>query len=264
MDLLLKKDAAGAVLLGTDRDLLVRAATGDDLFLYLESIGFEKYLLFGNCVVSHDRVTSLGLSHLAAGYLTPPTPHKQSQDVIQCIHDSQTNSLCAREPWDAKSSLTSVYRSAPTACTQTWYSTRKYVESREARASLRTCGDQCKLLLTLTPEFRIVMRPDITYFPRTGREYLVKSSTMLLPSAFASDPMNYIRGGKALTDDRCYSSTWLNIGSDDLLTIIHKRRFMTRELVNRPARKSRAAPPCEEQTLVTNIRCEHVILVPTE
>ena len=108
------------------------------------------------------------------------------------------------------------------------------------------------------------MKPDIVYFPYQVREYPVKSSAMLLPSEFALDPNKYIQGGKPLTENQSYSSAYLNIGSDDLVTIVHKQRFTAHEPLYSHKREGTVARTAEGRTMVTNIKCDHTILVPEE
>jgi hypothetical protein len=249
--------------MGSDELLLTRAASGDDLTIYIEANGLHEYVIFGNYAVTQDRVNGLGLPHSALpGLFHTGDSNKQIGTVIQHIHDSRTNNVSIQELLDDNKTLTTVFDGHPAHASYTWYSTRRYVEKAGKVGTLQGCGDQFKILLTFSRDFLIVVKPDIVYFPYQGREYLIKSSSMVLPSEFAVAPNKYIQGGKPLTENQSYSVVYLNIGSDDLLTIVHKQRFMARQPLDAHAGDITVAQTAEGRTMVTNIECEHTVLVP--
>jgi hypothetical protein len=264
MRLLLKRGKQGDVLKGSDQELLERALFGDDLSLYIESIGYDESIMFGNYVVSEDCVSSLSLPHLDHGDLPDPTVlDREPITVVQYIYDSKTNNVLVKDFLDDGRTLATVYRHNSTYRSYTWFSTRRYAEADFADLeSLIACRDQFKIRLDFGDDFKFVVKPDIIYFPHQNKDYLVKSSAMLLPEKFVVDPRQYIASGRRLTANESYSLAYLNISSDDLVTIVHKQRFTADERLDAHARKGTLVREAEGRTLVTHVRCEHIILVP--
>ena len=260
MDLLLKKDNPGNVLEGSDQQLLDRAACGDDLTLFIESVSYDEYIIFGNYVVSADRVSALSLAHLDHGVRDPALEMIRTS---QYIYDSRTNNVVVQELLDEGKAGTTVYRNNPVYRSYAWYSTRRYMDAGFTDLeSLKSCGDQFKIRLELADDFKMVVRPDIVYFPYEGREYLVKSAAMLLPSELALDPSGYVQGGKPVTEHQAFSLAYVNIGSDNLVSIIHKQRFRADEKVDDHVNKGTVMRQDEGRTMVTRVQCDHTILIP--
>ena len=263
MELLVRTGTSGKTLRGSDQQLLTRAAAGDDLTIFIESSGVDEYVALSNYVVTGDRVYGLGSSHSVLQQLFDASESNMTpQTIVRHIHDSRENAISAYDFLGESKTLTTGNRTAPDKHFA-WYSTRRYVELTEKVESLPVYGDQFKILLKFSSDFRLVMKPDIVYFPYDGRQYLVKSSGMLLPSRLASAPNRYIRDGKPLTENQSYSVVYLNIGSDDLLTIVHQPRFT---ILSAPVGKQRddTSSTTEPRTGVTNIKCDHTILIPEQ
>ena len=266
MDLLLKRDRHSDVLHGSDHQLQARAARGDDLTLYIESEGYDETIIFDNYAVSQDRVSALSLTHLNHGDLADPTTlDRESIAIAQYIYDSKTNNVLTKDFLDEGRTLTTVFASNPFYSTYAWYSTRRYEEAGfHDLEELVGRGDQFKIRLDIADELRIVIKPDIVYFPHRGKEYLIKSSAMLLPTAFVSDPHGYLATGRPLFANSTYSTTYLNIGSDNVTTIIGKQRFIADKTVDEHVSEGEVNHRNEGRTLVTHIRCAHVVLAPED
>ena len=266
MDLLLKRDRLGDVLQGSDRQLLARAALGDDLTLYIESEGYDEFIIFDNYAVSQDRVSALSLPHLDHGDLADPTTlDRESIAIVQYIYDSKTNNVLIKDFLDEGRTLTTVFTSNPTYGTYAWYSTCRYEEAGFSDLEeLIGCGDQFKVRLDIADELGIVIRPDIVYFPHRGKDYLIKSSAMLLPTTFVADPRGYLATGRPLSANSTYSTTYLNVGSDNVTTIIGKQRFSADKTVDVHVSEGEVSRRNEGPTLVTRIRCAHVVLAPED
>jgi hypothetical protein len=263
VELLVRTSTSGKSLMGLDQQLLTRAAAGDDLTIFIESIGVDEYVALSNYVVTGDRVYGLGSSHSALQQIFHASDsNMQPQTIVRHIHDSRKNAISACDFLEESKTLTTVNGTAPDK-RFAWYSTRRYVELTERVERLPVYGDQFKILLKFSSDFRLIMKPDIVYFPYEGRQYLVKSSAMLLPSRFAFAPDRYIRDGKPLTENQSYSLVYLNIGSDDLLTIVHQPRFT---ILSAQVGKQRddTSSTTDPRTGVTNIKCDHTILIPEQ
>jgi hypothetical protein len=264
VDLLLRRDNPGNILEGSDQDLLDRALHGDDLTIYIEAPGYDEYIIFGNYVVSADRVSALSLPHLAHGDM--PHPAKLDQEAIctsQYIYDSRTNNVLVKDYLDEGRTLTQVFTNNPYYRSYTWYSTRRYVDADAADLEdLRSCGDQFKIRLDLTDDFKIVVKPDIIYFPYEHKDYLVKSAATVLPTEFVMNPASYLSGGTPLFDHQAFSLAYLNIGSDKLVTIVHKQRFRADKQVDDHIREGTLMHGDEGRTGVSGVECDHTILVP--
>lgn len=126
------------------------------------------------------------------------------------------------------------------------------------------CGDQFKVRLDLAGDFKVVVKPDIVYFPHWDKDYLVKSSAMLLHTGFVTNPRQHLDIGRPLTANETFSLAYLNIGSDNLVTITHKQRFTADEQVDDHAREGIVSRQAEGRTMVTHVQCEHVILIPED
>jgi hypothetical protein len=264
MQLLLKRDNDGKVLKGADQQLRERASRGDDLCLFIESIGYDETIIFGAYVLCAEGVSGLSLPHLAHGDLPDPTIlDREAVTTAQYIYDSKTNNVLAKDFLDENRTFTTAYANNPVYKSYTWYSTRRYTEApfRDTER-LMGCGDQFKLRLDLEDDFKIVLKPDIIYFPHHTKNYMVKSSAMLLPTEFVFDPQRYVAAGQTLTANKGYSLCYLNIGSDNVLTIIGKPRFIADGRVDEHIREGTVSRRAEGRTLVTHLECAHVILVP--
>jgi hypothetical protein len=278
METLLKRDRLGKVMEGSDQLLLERARCGDDMTAYEESSTFSCHIIFASYVVSADRVSGLSLPHLAFGDLTQPGRlDREPIDTIQYIYDSKCKNLLGRHVWDEDRAVTQIYANNPHYASFTWYSTRRYADAKLTDLdSLKALGDQFKVRLTFAEDFRIIVKPDIVYFPERGKDFLIKSSATILPTEFAVDPTLYARTSRPVIANRDFSLVYLNIGADNLLTIVHKQRFSINESVEvsleRSMRVSEPTPRFEghqslqgdPNTTVTQIECDYAILVPDE
>jgi hypothetical protein len=278
METLLKRDRLGKVMEGSDQLLLERARCGDDMTAYEESSTFSCHIIFASYVVSADRVSGLSLPHLAFGDLTQPGRlDREPIDTIQYIYDSKCKNLLGRHVWDEDRAVTQIYANNPHYASFTWYSTRRYADAKLTDLdSLKALGDQFKVRLTFAEDFRIIVKPDIVYFPERGKDFLIKSSATILPTEFAVDPTLYARTGKPVIANKTFSLVYLNIGADNSLTIVHKQRFSVNESVEvsleRSMRVSEPTPRFEghqslqgdPNTTVTQIECDYAILVPDE
>jgi hypothetical protein len=266
MQLLLKKDRQGHVLQGADRELLARAAQGDDLTLYIESVGYDEYIIFDNCVLSPDRVSALSLPHLDHGDLSDPAVlDRDPLAIVQYIYDSQANNVLTKDLIDRGQTLTTVYAPNPVYKSYTWYTTRRYTEAPGAGVeNLKAWGDQFKMRLDLSATFQIVIQPDIVYFPHQDRDYLVKSAPVLLPSDLAADPQAYVAGGRPLTANENYSVAYLNVSAAGQLTIVSKQRFTANTPLDDHVREGRLSRDAEGRTSVTRIPCTPLFLVPED
>ncbi len=264
MDLLLKRDNPGNILEGSDQGLLERAARGDDLTLFIQAPGYDEFIIFGSYVLSRDRVSALSLQHLAHGDL--PNPAGLDQEAIctsQYIYDSRTNNVLVKDFWDEGKTLTQVFSNNPFYKSYTWYSTRRYVPANfEDVERLKSYGDQFKMRLDFADDFKVVIKPDIIYFPYEHKDYLIKSAAMVLPTDFVLDPSDYLRDGKPLFDHEIFSLAYLNIGSDNSLTIVHKQRFKTDKRLDDHIREGTLARGSEGHVGVTRVYCDYDILIP--
>jgi hypothetical protein len=264
MQVLLKRGNNGQVLKGADQQLRERAQVGDDLCLFIESIGYDETIIFGNYVLHADSVSALSLPHLAHGDLSEAAIlDREPITTAQYIYDSRTNNVLAKDFLDENRTLTTVYTNNPVYKSYTWYSARRYAQADFCDTEgLIACGDQFKVRLDLTDDFKIVLKPDIIYFPHQAKDYLVKSSAMLLPTEFIFDPRRYLAEGRPLSTCEGYSLCYLNIGSDNTLTIIGEPRFIADERVDAHVREGTVSRQAEGRTLVTRVECAHAILVP--
>jgi hypothetical protein len=271
LDLLLKRDNPGNILEGSDQNLLERAVHGDDLTIYIEAPGYDEYIIFGNYVVSADRVSALSLPHLAHGDM--PHPAKLDQEAIctsQYIYDSRTNNVLVKDFLDEGRTLTQVFTNNPYYRSYTWYSTRRYIDADFTDPAdmptylerLKACGDQFKIRLEFVDDFKIVVKSDIIYFPYEHKDYLVKSGATVLPTEFVMNPAGYLSGGTPLFDHQDFSLAYLNIGSDKLVTIVHKQRFRADKQVDDHIREGTLMHLDEGRTGVSRVECDHTILVP--
>jgi hypothetical protein len=276
METLLKRDRLGQVVAGSDQLLLERARCGDDITAYEESSTFTCYIIFANYVVSADRVSGLSLPHLAFGDLTDAGRlDREPIETIQYIYDSKCKNLLCRNVLDEERTTAQIYANNPHYAAFTWYSTRRYTQVENAtRESLRALGDQFKVRLDLSEDFQLIMDPDIVYFPEEGKEFLIKSSAVVLPTQCALNPRQYVRTSRPLIANRTFSLAYLNIGADKSLTIVHKQIFSADESVEKGLERSiwasEPTPRFEAQqnlrnhpgTLVTRLECDYTILVP--
>jgi hypothetical protein len=264
VQLLLQRGKDGQILEGSDQLLHARAQVGDDLCLFIESIGYDETIMFGNYVLQAEGISALSLPHLAHGDLPDPTVlDREPVTTAQYIYDSKTNNVLAKDFLDEHRTFTTVYAINPVYKSYAWYSTRRYTHAEFGDAErLIACGDQFKVRLDLTDDFQFVLKPDIVYFPYQAKDYLVKSSAMLLPTAFVTDPQRYVAAGQTPTANRNYCLSYLSIGSDKTLTIIGKPRFMADEQVDEHIREGAVSRQDEGRTLVTQLECTHVFLIP--
>jgi hypothetical protein len=266
MDLLLKRGRQGNVLQGSARHLQERAAIGDDLTLYIESLGYDEIIIFGNYAVSQDRVSALSLTHLNHGDLADPTVlDREPIATVQYIYDSQTNNVLIKDFLDEGRTLTTVFSGNRTYKSYAWYTTRRFVEVvvRDSK-ELTGFGDQFKVRMEIDDGFRLIIKPDIVYFPHRGKDYLIKSSSMLLPSEFVADPAAYLASGRSLSVSSTYSAAYFNIDSDDAVTIVGKRRFVADKSAVLHVSEGEVGREDESPTRVTRIRCAHAILAPDQ
>jgi hypothetical protein len=276
MDLLLKRNRLGHTVAGSDALLLARATSGDDLTAYEASSIFDCHIIFANYAVSHDRVSGLSLPHLAFGDLTAPERLAQEPiDTIQYIYDSYCKNLLCRDVLDENRTVTEVFANNPHYAGFTWYSTRRYVPvPYRGIDNLKARGDQFKIRLNLAADFYLIIKPDIIFFPAAGRDFLVKSAPMILPSALAQDPGGYLRSARPLIANQDFSLVYLAIGSDGSLTIVQKQRFSIQEsLENNLHRSFSVSHPTarftghrhrdqDPHTQVTRIPCDYTLLAP--
>jgi hypothetical protein len=273
---LLRRDRLGKIIKGSDQLLLERARCGDDITAFEESSTFTCHIMFANYVVSADRVSGLSLPHLAFGDLTDPGRlDREPIETIQYIYDSQCKNLLCRDVLDEERTTTQIYANNPHYAAFTWYSTRRYTDAQNANLeSLRALGDQFKVRLNLAEDFQVIMKPDIIYFPEVGQDFLIKSSAMVLPTQFALNPRQYVQTGRPLIANKTFSMAYLNIGADNLLTIVQKQHFSVDETIEksleRSVRVSEPTPRFEGHqnlrndtgTVVTRLECDYRILVP--
>jgi len=249
---------------GADQQLLERAAGGDDLTIYIESTDYDEFIIFSNYVVNAGRVSGLSLPHLNHGDLSNTERLAQEPiTTVQYIYDSNANNLIAKDALDQDETRTTRFFHNPSYRSYAWYSTRGYIESHFTDLErLVACGDQFKVRLDFSDDFKIIVKPDIIYFPDQGLDYLVKSSAMLLPTPFVTDPLRYGAAGRPILSNEEFSLTYLNVGSDGRVTIIHKQRFMTDREVNGRVWEGAVSHSDEGPTRVTQVQCAHAILIP--
>lgn len=278
METLLKRDRLGKVVQGSDQLLLERATCGDDMTAYEESSTFTCHIIFANYVVSADRVSGLSLPHLAFGDLTDPARlDREPIDTIQYIYDSKCKNLLGRDVLDQDRTATQILANNPHYASFTWYSTRRYSDAKNTHLKrLKAFGDQFKVRLTFAEDFKIIMKPDIIYFPETGKDFLIKSPAMILPTEFAVNPRQYGQTGRPVIANKTFSLVYLNIGSDNLLTIVQAQRFSADESIDRRLERSIGASeptPLFEGyqdlesapgTTVTRLECDYTILAPED
>jgi len=232
--------------------------------------------MFANVVVEGDRVDGLSLPHLAFGDLREPGRlDREPIDVIQYIYDSKQKNLLCRDVLDENRTVTEMFANNQHYASITWYSTRRYAEAEfGGRDWLSARGDQFKLRLSLSEQLTMIMKPDIVYFPDDGRDFLAKSSSMILPADLVAHPLRYAVAGRPLVANETFSLAYLSIASDGLLTIVHKRRFSLAESLSdnleRAARSAEATPRFmgrqgrqeDGPTMVTRLACPYAFLVP--
>ena len=103
MQLLLKRDNDGKIVKGANQQLHERAYLGDDLCLFIESVGYDETIMFGNYVLRAEGVSALSLPHLAHGDLPDPTVlDREPVATAQYIYDSQTNNVLVKDFLDEK------------------------------------------------------------------------------------------------------------------------------------------------------------------
>ena len=266
MELLVKKDNAGNILTGSDKLLLDRARRGDDLTLFIESTDYDEYIIFGNYTISSDRVSAISLAHLDHGDLPDPAALKRVPVATsQYIYDSKTNNVLVKDWLDEGKTTTTVFINNPVYRSYAWYSTRCYREMGSADLdSLKACGDQFKIKLDLADTIKMVVKPSVVYFGHERNRFLVKSASMLLPSELVNDPAAYAAGNKALVDNLQFSQTYLNICSDNTLTIVSKQRCMVKRKSDSSVHQGTVLRSEEGRTLVTCVQCPHTILMPAK
>lgn len=266
MDLLLKRDQTGNILVGSDRQLMQRAQLGDDLTLYIESTGYDEYIIFGNYGLNGERVSALSLPHLAHGDVPDPAALKREPiSTSQYIYDSKSelNNVFVKDFLDEGQTLTTAMTNNPYYRSYTWYSSRRYREAPFTDLNiLKSCGDQFKIRLDFTKDFQMIVKPDIIYFPDEYKNYLVKSSSMLLPTEFVADPNEYAGKNRPLVANEIFSLAYLNIGSDNILVIIHKQHAKVGIKVDDHAHQGTFTHQGTHQTQITRVACNHTILVP--
>jgi hypothetical protein len=265
MNLLLKRDNPGHILEGSDQRLLERATQGDDLTLFIQAPGYDEFMIFGSYMVSPDRVSALSLQHLAHGDLPDQAALDQAEICTsQYIYDSRTNNVLVKDFSDEGKTLTQVFSNNPFYKNYAWYSTRRYasIASKDIER-LKSCGDQFKIMLNPADNFKVIVKPDIIYFPYQHKDYLVKSAAMVLPTEFVRDPSHYIQNGGPLFDHQDFSLAYLNIASDNLLTIVHKQRFVADETRDDHIREGTLLHSDEGGVGVTRVYCEHSLLFPS-
>jgi hypothetical protein len=282
MELLLKRDRLGRIVGGSDEQLLARAFMGDDIIAHEESSIFSCHIVFASYVVGAGRVSGLSLPHLAFGDLRDEGRlQREPMETIQYIYDSQCKNLLCRDILDQGQTVTEVHANNPHYASFTWYSTRRYrpVGSLDL-SGIKRLGDQFKARLEFskshdtTRTTTLIMQPDIIYFPHSGRDFLIKSSAMILPAAFCRDPFGYGLTGRPLIAHTHFSLAYLNLDSEGLLTIVHTQRFTLNETVEQAVERAMAvsqpvAPFMGRQsrssdapTGVTQARCAFTLLAP--
>jgi hypothetical protein len=276
VELLLKRDRLGNVVAGADERLLARAARGDDIVAYEESSIFSCHILFANYVVSADRVSGLSLLHLAFGDLADlGRLEREPIDIIQYIYDSRCKNLLCRDLLDQDRTVTELFANNPHYASFSWYSTRRFADLKEADANrLKSLGDQFKIRLTFAADLAMIVKPDIVFFPEAGRDFLVKSAAMILPTDFACDPIKYAQTDRPMVANKAFSLAFINIGADGLLTIVYKQRFSAQESLERSlARSFVPSEPTprfvghqdrqnDADARATRLACDYTILAP--
>ncbi len=264
MEALLKQDASGVTIEGSEQQLLAAAARGDDLTIFIESQGYDEYIIFDNYAVGTDRISALSLQHIDHGDLrTALDARHDTLFTSQYIYDSKARLVLSKQALDTGDTLNQAIEHDIHYRSYTWYSSRTYTEALfSGRNGLVPCGDQFKLRLEPALGFAIVIKPDIVYFPNDGRDYLVKSSQMLLPLDFVRDPHAYLQAPTPLTESRDFAVSYLNVSSDNQLTIVYTHRATADVQVTDRIREGRLARKQQGPTSVTCFRCRHTILVP--
>jgi len=263
MNLLLEKDTAGRVIVGSDGQLLDRAGAGDDLVVHIHSQGYNETIMFANYAVSAGRVNGLSLPHLNHGDLAEPARlQREPISSVEYIYDSMCTNLIAKDMLDGAGTQLTRYAHNAAYRRYAWHATRKYTEAGITDLDdLIRLGDQFKLRLQFG-EVQLVIRPDIIFFPDRDRDYLVKSSAMLLPADFASDPVGYARTGRPFIDNHTFSRAYVNVDSDNLVTIVHTLRYAA---AGRPTESGLTGALSHEEEgkpLVTRVYCKQTILIP--
>jgi hypothetical protein len=264
MMLLVQKDTRGDVSAGSDQALLQRAGEGDDLCVHICSQGYDETIMFGNYVIRAGRVSGLSLPHLNHGDLSEPERlTREPPCTVEYIYDSACHNVIAKDMLDGAGAHLTCFAHNPAYRSYTWFTTRRYVEASFSDLSaLIAAGDQFKLMLGFAGDLRMVLKPDIIYFPDRDRQYLIKSSAMLLPADFASDPERYAHSGRPFVENQAFCRAYVNIDSKGRLTIVHKLRYATHIGQDKPVREGVLSRAHEGPTLVTQVHCEQGILVP--
>ena len=262
MKRLLRKDNPGNVLEGSEVNLLERAQHGDDLVLFIESSTYDEFIIFGNYVVDADSVSGLSLPHLNHGDVPDPRVLKfGSVCTSQYIYDSKNNNVLVKDWLDEGKTVTNVYASEANYRSFTWYTTRSYNELNELD-ELKRSGDQFKVRIVLAKEFAMILSPDIIYFPHQHRDYVIKTSAMLLPTDLARDPAQFASSGARLIDSAYFSLSYLSVASDGELIIVHKDWSQADDGHNDGLREGTKLYGKEGRTKTTVVRCQHSILIP--
>jgi hypothetical protein len=274
---LLKRDRLGHVLMGSDETLLQAAFAGHDIVAYEESSIFTCHIAFANYVVTGDRLSGLSLPHLAFGDLRDEARvRSQPAEIVYYIYDSMGNDVLCKDIPDQQRTITEIWANNPHYAALTWYSTRPFAPAGPLDGKrIRELGDQFKLRLTFGDDLHIILRPDIIYFPDDERDFLVKSSAMVLPTALARDPWRYAATGRPLVANTSFGVSYLNLDSTGLLTIIHTPRFAvqesTEDALERVAAVAEPAAPfvgrrcdtADGHSQVTRVTCQYELLLPT-
>lgn len=257
-------NTAGQVTAGSHEALLERAGAGDDLTIYVESLGYDEFIIFGNYAVLGERVAGLSLLHLDHGDLSDPTRlRREPIATVQYIYDSMANNVIGKDLLDDGETRTTAFIHNAAYRSYAWFSTRRFAEADSTdRDSLIGGGDQFKARLDIAEGCWLVFKPDIIYFPDDGRDWLVKSSAMLLPAEFITEPAAYARSGRPFVESRAWHLAYLNIDAGGRLTIAHRQHFALDASAGGSVREGALARGGEGRWTVTRLHCEHRILIP--
>ena len=263
MQPLVEKNTAGRILSGSEAQLLDRAGAGDDLVVYIHSQGYNETIMFANYAIHAGRVSGLSLPHLNHGDLAEPERlAREPISTVEYIYDSMSNNLLGKDMLDGAGTQLTRYTHNAAYRRYAWYSTRAYTEATISDLDdLIGIGDQFKLRLQFE-DIALVIRPDIIFFPDDSRDYLVKSSAMLLPADFSADPLSYAGTGRPFIENSAFSLAYINVDSDNLATIVHKLRYAAAGQPDPYGTVGELTREQEGPTLVTRVQCEQAILVP--
>ena len=101
MKALLSSNTTCEIIGGSNRQLFEASTRGDDLTIFIESQGYDEYIIFDNYVLTDDRISALSQQHIDHGDLRIELdPEHESICTSQYIYDSQARLVLVKRTLD--------------------------------------------------------------------------------------------------------------------------------------------------------------------